>query len=304
MSCMQSSLAHPSLEEEATTMKLNENNPSLQTESSVTCTYQAVLEASTRNLVITWYKASTSHSLAITIENMYNEDHQTCEVDFHASQLWSRKGLKSLNVDDDVRVDIYWDFRGAKFCGNPEPCSDYYVAIVCDKQMVLLLGDLKADAFKRTLSRPTQVCPTLLHKEEILYGKNRFETKVLLGEGPKEHDVTIENRQLKHGEEELRVSIDGRVVVRVMNLNWMFRGNETVLVNNVPIQIFWDVHDWLFNNNGSAHGLFIFKPGSLHSLLDEDNNSMKEGEGEDEDDESAVVGGCCHFVFAVKVDET
>ncbi|KAK9734974.1 hypothetical protein RND81_04G174900 [Saponaria officinalis] len=267
-------------------------------ESSVTSIYQAFIEDSPRNIIITWSKSSTSHSLTITIESRYDEDHQTCQIDFQSWQFWSRKGLKTLQVDDG-RVDIFWDFRDVKFSINPDPCSCYYVAFVFDKEMVLLIGDLKAEALKRTMSKPSQVSPILLHKEEILYGKNNFQTQVLLDDGQKEHNVVIENPSLRHGEQELRVSIDGRVVVRVMNLNWRFRGNETALVNNVPVQIFWDVHDWLFNCPGSAHGLFIFKPGSLENVLDDGDH---EGDEEDDDEEKPVVVGCCHFVFAVKVN--
>ncbi|KAL9224940.1 hypothetical protein vseg_000918 [Gypsophila vaccaria] len=288
---------HPTFQHEATSMILDANDQiQLDDENSVTCIYQAFIIDVPRKIVITWSRSSKSHSLTIAIENLYNEDHQTCQIDFQSWQFWSRKGLKTLQVDDG-RVDIFWDFRNVKFSVNPDPCSHYYVAIVFEREMVLLVGDLKAEALKRTMSRPSQVSPILLHKEEILYGKSNFQTQVMLDEGQTEHHVVIENPLSRDGEPELRVSIDGRVVVRVMNLNWRFRGNETALVNNVPIQIFWDVHDWLFNCSSSAHGLFIFKPGSLETILDE-------GDGGHEGDfeQKSIIVGCCHFVFAVKVN--
>lgn len=259
-----------------------------------------------RNIAITWSRVSAFHSLAITIENISDEDHQTCQIEFQSWQFWSRKGLKALHVDNE-RVDIFWDFRAVKFTNNPEPCSDYYVAIVFDKEVVLLLGDSKTEAYKRTMSRSSPVAPILLHKEEILCGTNCFNTRVLLDDGPKEHNIVIENSMLRPGEPELRISIDGRILVRVMNLNWRFRGNETALVNNVPVQIFWDVHDWLFSNPGSGHGLFIFKPGSLKNALDndhQDDRNCRRGKHDEKEyvaEESPSTGGCCHFVFAVKV---
>ncbi|KAL2945009.1 Histidine biosynthesis bifunctional protein HisIE [Bienertia sinuspersici] len=264
-----------------------------------------MLVTSLRNIIITWSKASTTHSLTITVENVSDENHQTCQIDFQSCHFWSRKGLKSLNIDESERVDIFWDFKAVKFSTNPEPSSNYYVAIVSDKQVVLLLGDSKNEAYKRTMARPSPVAPTLLHKEEVLYGNNCFHTQVLLDDGPKEHNIVIENPSKRPDEPELRISIDGRVVVRVMHLTWRFRGNETVLVNNVAVQIFWDVHDWLFScSAGSGHGLFIFKPGLLKNILDDDSNKDdRDGERRDRNEGDLVTSaaGCCHFVFAVKV---
>lgn len=284
--------------------KLHEDQESnMSTESSVTCIYQVMLAACLRNIIITWSKTSTIHSLTITVENHSDENHQTCQIDFQSGQFWSRKGLKSLSVDETDRVDIFWDFRAVKFSTNPEPCSNYYVAFVFDKQVVLLLGDSKDEAYKRTMGRPSQVGPTLLHKEEILYGNNCFYTQVLLGDGPKEHDIVINNPSKMPDEPELKISIDGRAVVQVMNLSWRFRGNETVLVNNVPVQIFWDVHDWLFSSSpGTGHGLFIFKPESLKNILDDDKSHKgnREKKNRDEGDYVTSAVGCCHFVFAVK----
>ncbi|KAK4742843.1 hypothetical protein SAY87_000844 [Trapa incisa] len=56
------------------------------------------------------------------------------------------------------------------------------------------------------------------------------------------------------------VSVDGIVVVHVGNLHWKFRGNQTVMIGKTPVQIYWDVHDWLFKSPRAGHGLFIFKP--------------------------------------------
>ncbi|MCD7464908.1 hypothetical protein HAX54_000178 [Datura stramonium] len=65
------------------------------------------------------------------------------------------------HVDKDVRswrhflvdskpVDIFWDLKTAKFNGETEPSSEYYVAVVCDEEVILLLGDLKKDAYRKT----------------------------------------------------------------------------------------------------------------------------------------------------------
>lgn len=133
------------------------------------------------------------------LNDLTTESSVTCQIEFQSTQFWSRKGLKSLQVDDR-RVDIFWDLKAVKFSTNPEPCSGYYIAVVFDKQMVLLLGDAKTEAYRRTMSTPSPVTPLLLHKEEILIGNNCFHTRMLLDDGPKEHDVVIENLMLKPDE--------------------------------------------------------------------------------------------------------
>ena len=51
---------------------------------------------------------------------------------------------------------MVWDLKAAKFNGETEPRSDCYVAVVCEEEVVLLLGDLKKDAYRKTGSRPAE----------------------------------------------------------------------------------------------------------------------------------------------------
>lgn len=228
---------------------------------AVTRVYQAKLaELMLCNISVTWCKNLTSHCLGITVEK---ENHNfTCKIDLKTWQFWGKKGLKSFEIDGQ-RVDIFWDFRQAKFSSAAEPCSDYYVALVSNEEVALLLGDLKKDAYKRARSRPSLEEAALLYKRENVNGKRLFCTRAMVGEDQKEHDIVVENSLAGPGEPEMWITVDGTVAVRIMNLNWRFRGNESVMVNNAPLQIFWDVHDWLFTTPGSGQGLFIFKPGTL-----------------------------------------
>ncbi|XP_024026228.1 uncharacterized protein LOC112092993 [Morus notabilis] len=231
----------------------------------ITCFYQAKLGEIFCNVSVTWCKSLTSYSLTIKVDKKASkENHYTCKIDLKNNQFWGKKGLKSFAADGE-RVDLFWDFRLVKFSSSPEPCSDYYVALVCKEEMVLLLGDLEDVACKRTRARPSLEGATLLHKKENVCGKNLFCTNAMLNAGKKENEIVIENSLLGPGDPEMWISVEGAVAIRVMNLNWRFRGNETLMANNVPIQIFWDVHDWLFTSPGSGHGLFIFKLGSPDS---------------------------------------
>ncbi|KAM2244473.1 hypothetical protein ACFXTI_005538 [Malus domestica] len=182
----------------------------------------------------------------------------------------------------------------AKLTCTPEPCSDYYVALVSKKEVVSLLGDLMEDAYKRTRSRSSLEEAKLIYKKENVCGKGLFCTKAML-------------------------DVDRTVAIRIMNLNWRFRGNETATLNDMPVEIFWDVHDWLFSSLGTSQGFFTFKVrrvdwessnvnydyGSRNcidgncsgcSLQQSPCNSPKGKES------SSNIGAFCHFLEAWKTE--
>ncbi|XP_062081290.1 uncharacterized protein LOC133786091 [Humulus lupulus] len=289
-------------------------------QSATTFVYQAKLAKILCNVYLTWCKRLTNHDLTITIDKPSKENYYTCKIDLKNTQCWGKKGLKSFDIVEGTRVDIFWDFRQAKFSStsstssSSEPCSDYYVALVHGEEAVLLVGDLKSDAYKRTRSRPCSDEATLLHKKENVCGKRLFCTKAMLNYGSKrgEHDIVIENSLSGPGDPEMWISIEGTVVIRIMNLNWRFRGNETIMVNNVPMEIFWDVHDWLFSSPESGHGigLFIFKLGTLEeeaNATDFDSRNFSDFccNGTKHDhvvDSPKNTSDFCHFLYAWKVE--
>jgi hypothetical protein len=162
------------------------------------------------------------------------------------------------------------------------------VTIVCDEEVVLLLGDYKKKAYKRMKMRPTIVEATLLVKRENVFGKKSFSIKAKFDEKRKESDIVVESSTVGNKDPEMWISIDGIVLIHVKNLQWKFRGNQTVMVNKQPVQVFYDVHDWLFSVSGSGPGpgVFIFKPGST-----EVENDDKGVEGCESDDGSSATSG-------------
>ncbi|GKV37466.1 hypothetical protein SLEP1_g45493 [Rubroshorea leprosula] len=246
-------------------------------QSSVTFIYQANIADMSRKVTLSWFKNPTNHYFNFIVENPSDEKNPyTCKIDLKTWQFWGKKGLKNINIEGRL-VEVYWDIRQAKFSTSPEPSSDYYVAIVAGEEVAVLLGDLKEEAYKRTKKRPPSIEPTLRCKKEHVQGKRLFCTRTALAEGEKEHDIMIENSLSGHDDPEMWISIDGTVAIRVMNLHWRFRGNETVLVSNTPIEIFWDVHDWLYSSagDGPTHGLFIFKPSTPYSETDRKSEANK-----------------------------
>ncbi|KAL3851100.1 hypothetical protein ACJIZ3_012982 [Penstemon smallii] len=269
------------------------DEPDKPTQNFVTCIYRAKLADFFRNITITWVKTLISHSLYITVENFNDENHYTCKIDLKTWQFWGKKGLKTFIVDEK-RVDVFWDLRSAKFTSSPEPNSDFYVAIVSEEEVVLLLGDQKKEAFRRTKSRPSLEDACLVHKKEIVFAKKCFCTKTTLGQGKREHNVIIESALSGPSDPEMWISIDGTESIRVTNLHWRFRGNETIFVDGLPVQILWDVHDWLYNGQHSGAGIFIFRHG-----FDESDFESYHLEA---DDLVADSAGFCHFLYAWKIE--
>ncbi|KAJ0988194.1 hypothetical protein J5N97_006550 [Dioscorea zingiberensis] len=227
-------------------------------QSSVIAVYRVKLAGAQRNVTVIWCKSLINHTLTVSVEKPSSDTTFTCKVELKPWPFWSKKGFKSFEVEGR-RIDVFWDLRSAKFSSGPEPAGGYYVAMVCNEEVALLLGDCKKEAYKRTKSRPSLEDASMISKRENVFGKKCFSTRTRFNEKRKEHDIVVEN-SINSGpkDPEMWISIDGIVLIHVSNLQWKFRGNETVLVEQVPVQVFWDVHAWLFGSPG--HALFIFKP--------------------------------------------
>uniref|UniRef100_A0A2P2KP34 Uncharacterized protein n=1 Tax=Rhizophora mucronata TaxID=61149 RepID=A0A2P2KP34_RHIMU len=46
--------------------------------------------------------------------------------------------------------------------------------------------------------------------------------------------------------------------MQVKRLRWKFRGNHTILVDGLAVEVFWDVHNWLFGTC-MGNAVFMFK---------------------------------------------
>jgi hypothetical protein len=81
-----------------------------------------------------------------------------------------------------------------------------------------------------------------------------------------------------------------------------------VMLSRQPVQVFWDVHDWLFSTPGTGHGLFIFKPGVPEPEDDKDGSSY--GGQSDTSDGSmyfstrsiSATAEFCLFLYAWKIE--
>ncbi|XP_038884362.1 uncharacterized protein LOC120075223 [Benincasa hispida] len=227
--------------------------------------YQTKIVGQCRLITITWCKNLLLHGLSICVQGPEGNEQYQCKVEMKPWYFWRKQGSKHFEVDGRA-VDVVWDLKSAKFNGETEPQSDYYVAVVCEEEVVLLIGDLKKDAFRKTGCRPALIEPTLVSKKEHVFGKKMFSTRIQFHEKGKLHTISIEFINVNTNpsfsdsfDPELEIRIDGQPVIKIKHLHWKFRGNESVLISRTRLEVYWDVHDWLFGS-GPRYGLFIFRP--------------------------------------------
>ncbi|KAG9141129.1 hypothetical protein Leryth_001629 [Lithospermum erythrorhizon] len=280
------------------------NNKSTQT--NVTCVYQAYIGGFWRNVTITWSKNLMNHCVTIYVDSIETETQSTCKIDLKPWHFWAKRGYKTFEVDEH-QLEAYWDLRSATFSGSsPEPCAGYYVALIWEEEIVMLIGDYKRKAYKRTKARPSLVDAVFYYKKEHVFGKRSFATRAKFDLKNKEHYIVVESSTTGPSDPEMWISIDGVGLIHIKNLQWKFRGNQTVQVDKQPVQVFWDVYSWLFSTPGSSHGSFIFKPGEigLDTDIEEGNRVVDsdDGNGESLFHSARSDSKFCMFLYAWKVE--
>ncbi|KAJ7978088.1 Plant protein of unknown function (DUF868) [Quillaja saponaria] len=218
-----------------------------------TCIYQTQLCNSPTYLTLTWSKTLFSHTLTIYAADSFSITVSLNPTTF--SFFRTRPGSKSIYLNHQ-KIKIYWDFTRAELNGNSaEPESCFYVAISCNSKLEFFLGDLLGDLTRRSGLVLTHLpCePILLSRREHVFGRRNYVSRAqFLGS---KHEIGIEcNGGV------LKVIVDGEISLVVKRLTWKFRGNEKIFVGGIEVEFYWDVFNWV-NNNGNAHGVFIFQVG-------------------------------------------
>lgn len=295
--------------------------------------YRTKIADQCRLITVTWCKNLLVHGLSVSVEGPEGESQYACKVELRAWYFWRKQGSKRFIVDGK-NVDIFWDLKAVKFNGEIEPISEYYVAVVSDEEVVLLLGDLKKDAYRKTGCRPALIDPTFVSRKEHVFGMKKFLTRVKFQEKGRLHEVSIEcklssaescrsiNDRLDSNsadgvDPEMEIRIDGNLVNHTSHLQWKFRGNETIHLNKVRIEVYWDVHDWLFSS-GLRQVLFVFKPTLLSSssssvsmassppfsssMTSTPLSSKKGSSGSVEGTQGSESANFCLFLYAWKVE--
>ncbi|KAH7301191.1 hypothetical protein KP509_23G015600 [Ceratopteris richardii] len=222
----------------------------------VVCSYETKLAGVCRHVFVTWLQSASSYGLCVTIEDRPSR-HCTCKVQISPWTFWKRKGVKSLDIGGN-KVKIFWDLSSATYLCGAEPREGFYVAVVCDEEVILLLGDKKMEALKKSRSKPSTIDAILLSRREHVFGRNVFRVRAPLGDSGKVHDIRIECETRESRKPYLRIDIDAHPVVCVgTDLRWKFRGNHVSLLRGAAFHVLWDIHGWLFGD-GTSSAVFIF----------------------------------------------
>ncbi|QHO45883.1 uncharacterized protein DS421_6g182600 [Arachis hypogaea] len=230
----------------------------------VTCVYQCKLRGFSCLIIsLSWSKNLMGQGFTVGIDEMNNRQ-SLCKVDIKPWLFSKRKGSKNLDVESS-RIHILWDLSSAKFGSGPEPLEGFYVAVLFDKEMVLLLGDLKKEACKKVNSDYVHYVneAIFIAKREHIFGKRFYSCKAQFCDKGQVHDVRIEcdatiGVNNNNSEPCLVIRIDSKTVMQVKQLKWKFRGNHTILVDGLAVEVFWDLHNWLFGN-ALGNAVFMFR---------------------------------------------
>ncbi|KAL5056183.1 hypothetical protein RYX36_036865 [Vicia faba] len=266
------------------------HSPSSSTQTSISCIYKLVLSTSKQIVVtVTWCRNHSNQGLTISFNN------QDPSINTNSRFFRKKKGSKLIDFHDS-KVTILWDLSNAKYetSTSPEPLQFYYVVVVVDSELGLILGDSETIATKMKDSIPMAKVSLLSRREYCSSGNAVYSTKAQFCHGGNYHDVVIKCSLEKQGSFNskaslsslspvLSVNIDKKNVIRVKRLRWNFRGNQTIFVDGLLVDLLWDVHDWFFNSSSgssssSGSGVFMFRTRSgLDSRLWlEEKNSHKD----------------------------
>ena len=253
------SVSNPSCSSYSNTACINPSlTPSVQ--NSVTCVYKITLSTQKQILVTaTWCKNNSSQGLSM---NFGDEPSSTPPFRLNTnSRLFRKKKGSKLMESNNSNIEVFWDLSNAKYDTGPEPVDGFYVLVMVDSEIGLILGDMAEEAVTRRFKTATSLAKvSLISRREHCSGNTVYSTKARFCDTGIAHDILIrcsgENDGLRSPV--LSVSIDKKTVIRVKRLQWNFRGNQIIFVDNLLVDLMWDVHDWFFSP-ASGYAVFMFR---------------------------------------------
>jgi hypothetical protein len=252
------SVSNPSCSSYANTACVN---PSLapSVRNSVACVYRVTLSTQKKILItVTWCKNHSAQGLSIN----FGDDPSAAAFRLNTnSRLFRKKKGSKLMESGSSSIEVFWDLSNAKYDAGPEPVEGFHLLVMVDSEIGLILGDMAeetvAKKFKTTTSAATV---SLISRREHCSGNTLYSTKAQFCDAGIAHDILIRCTGEAEGLRSpvLSVCIDKKTVIRVKRLQWNFRGNQTIFVDNLLVDLMWDVHDWFFNP-ASGYAVFMFR---------------------------------------------
>ncbi|KAL6519341.1 hypothetical protein OROGR_018661 [Orobanche gracilis] len=239
---------------------------------STTNNYRVKLSTGKEFLIkLTWRRSKTKQGVSVSISE-YSPVFVPRGTE-SAILLQRPRGIESLELRGS-RIEICWDFSRAGYGAGPEPVNGFHVAILVDSEPGLILGDVppESEIGKRIPDTDSSEFE-LISRCHLFSGDDCYcSTTAKFCEGGKRHDILIElsgvdgDRRHGHGttgtkDSMLSVYVDEKSVVQVKRLVWNFRGNQTIFMDGLCVDLMWDLHDWFFGGGllSSGYGVFLFR---------------------------------------------
>ncbi|KAK3226746.1 hypothetical protein Dsin_006608 [Dipteronia sinensis] len=258
--------------------------------NSITCIYKACLISSPKQLLITltWCNDFTGQGLTINVcDNTSSSPSNKFIVNSH--KLKDYKGTKKFDSCNS-KVNVFWDLSNAQYDNGLEPSNEFYVIVLVDSEICLLLGDINEDNNNNVVEKLKSEYPlgkfSLVSRTEHFSGNSVYSTKAQFCDTGIAHDILITCSGDEDGSRNpvLSVSIDKKKIFQVKRLRWNFRGNQTIFLDGLLVDMMWDLHDWFFKEtNGFAVFMFRTRSGLDSRLwLEEKNLQKKQKEWSDQ----------------------
>lgn len=232
--------------------------PSVQ--NAVNCLYRIIFSNKNQLFVtVTWCKnPATGQGLNI---NFGDDASASFKINTNSGLFRKKKGSRVIESTMPSKIEVFWDLSNARYDSGPEPVEGFYVLVMVDSEIGLILGNLNEDIVTKKLKNSSSAAKvSLVSRREHCSGNALYSTKAQFCDTGIAHDILIrcggENEGLKHPV--LSVCIDKKTVIRVKRLQWNFRGNQTIFVDGLLVDLMWDVHDWFFNP-ASGYAVFMFR---------------------------------------------
>ncbi|XP_010417926.1 PREDICTED: uncharacterized protein LOC104703590 [Camelina sativa] len=281
------------------------------TQTTITSIYRIALSKHHLIIKVTWCNPHNNNGLSISVSSA--DQNPSTPLKLNTSSRFFRKKKGNKSVDSDLgRIEVFWDLSSAKYDSNlcgPEPINGFYVIVLVDAQLGLLLGDTSEETLrKKGFSGDIGFDFSLVSRQEHFTGNNTFySTKARFVETGDSHEIVIRCnketeglKQSSHHYPVLSVCIDKKTVIKVKRLQWNFRGNQTIFVDGLLVDLMWDVHDWFFSNPGGGaacgggRAVFMFRTrnGLDSSRLWLEEKMVKKDDEQDKLDFSLLIYAC------------
>ena len=106
----------------------------------------------------------------------------------------------------------------AKFKYGLEPLEGFYLAVVFNGEIVLLLKDMRKKAFRKTNSTFGLYNVVFLTKKEYIFGKKLYDMKAQFRDNGQNHNLSIECDTIGVDNPFLAIHIDSKMVMQVKRL--------------------------------------------------------------------------------------